>query len=303
MSRPLFQFKTPYHTHYHTLQIMKTTHILLFSILTALLLISCTSATSNKHDDNKAYISEGTDTISIKAESVIEEKVINSSEEILEKKEVPILCYHRIEDGRNDIYSVSPAIFASHLQILADSGYSSVLPDELYDYLVYNTTLPDKPVIISLDDSRKEHYTIAAPELEKRNFRGAFFIMTVTNDKKNYLSTDEIVELSDRGHSIGLHSWDHVMATKYNDSTIWEKQVYTPKKKLEDMIGKPIDYWAYPNGVYNREAAEELDNHFKLSFILLAKRDSVYPLQTIRRMIVPSDSPERLLKRIERTYN
>lgn len=281
---------------------MKTRYILLFSIITALLLISCTS-TASKEESSKTVISENVDSTSKEAEDIVEEKVTNPSEVILEKKEVPILCYHRIEDGRNDIYSVSPDIFVSHLQILADSGYNSILPNQLYDYLVYNATLPDKPFMISFDDSRTEHYTIAAPELEKRNFRGVFFIMTVTNNKKNYLSNDEITELSNRGHTIGLHSWDHVMATKYSDSIIWEKQVYAPKKKLEDMIGKPIDYWAYPNGVYNREAAEELDKHFKLSFVLLAKRDSIYPLQSIRRMIVPSDSPERLLRRIESTYN
>ena len=280
---------------------MKTNINLLFTLVAAIMLMSCTSTTSNNENDNN-HITEDADTISIKAESIIEVKVVNSASEILDKKEVPILCYHRIEDGRNDIYSVSPDVFASHLQILADSGYSSVLPNELYDYLVHNTALPDKPFMISFDDSRTEHYTVAAPELEKRNFRGAFFIMTVTNNKKNYLSSDEIAELSDRGHTIGLHSWDHVMATKYNDSTIWEKQVYAPKKKLEDMIGKPIEYWAYPNGVYNREATEELDKHFKLSFVLLAKRDSVYPLQTIRRMIVPADSPERLLRRMDSTY-
>lgn len=277
---------------------MKTNTNLLLTILAIVMMMSCTSTTTNE----KSHFEEGTDTISIRAESIIEKPVVNSAAEILEKKEVPILCYHRIEGGRNDIYSVSPDVFASHLQILADSGYNSVLPNELYDYLVHNTALPEKPFMITLDDSRIEHYAIAAPELEKRNFRGAFFIMTVTNNKKNYLSNDEIAELANRGHSIGLHSWDHVMATKYNDSTIWEKQVYAPKKKLENMIDKPIEYWAYPNGVYNREAAEELDKHFKLSFVLLAKRDSVYPLQTIRRMIVPSDSPERLLRRIDSTY-
>lgn len=282
---------------------MKTNNNLLFTFVAALLLISCTSATSNKHDNNKTHISEGTHTISIKTESIIEEKIENSAEDVLNKREIPILCYHRIEDGRNDIYSVSPDIFASHLQILTDSGYNAILPNELYEYLVYNGSLPKKPFMISFDDSRTEHYTIAAPELEKHNFRGVFFIMTVTNNKKNYLSAEEIAELSDRGHTIGLHSWDHVMATKYTDSAIWKKQVYAPKKKLEDLINKPIDYWAYPNGVYSREAAEELDKHFKLSFILIAKRDSLYPLQTIRRMIVPSDSPERLLRRIKNTYN
>lgn len=263
--------------------------------------MACTSATTNGAKGETDII-EGSDSISIKVESVIEQPTVNSAAAILEKQEVPILCYHRLEEGRNDIYTVTPTVLASHLQILADSGYNSVLPYEVYDYLVHDATLPDKPFMITFDDSRAEHYTIAAPELEKRNFRGAFFIMTVTNNKKNYMSRDEIAELSNRGHSIGLHSWDHVMITKYTDSTLWKQQVLDPQKKLEATIEKPVDYWAYPNGVYNRAAAEELDKHFKMSFVLLAKRDSVYPLQTVRRMIVPSDSPERLLRRIRTTF-
>ena len=163
---------------------MKTNNIFLFTILAALLLISCTATTSKKGDED-AHISKDNDTNSIRAESIIEKTAANSATEILNKKEVPILCYHRIEDGRNDIYSVSPYEFASHLQILVDSGYNSILPDELYDYLVHNATLPGKPFMITFDDSRTEHYTIAAPELEKRNFRGAFFIMTVTNNQNS----------------------------------------------------------------------------------------------------------------------
>ena len=265
------------------------------------MLFGCSSATSNKATEN-TLISEVRDTLSNRAESIIEKKIANSAAEILEKKHVPILCYHRIEEGRNDIYSVSPKVFASHLQILKDSGYNSILPNELYDYLVYNATLPDKPFIITFDDSRIEHIAIAAPELEKRNFRGAFFIMMVTNNKKNYLTKDEIADLSIRGHTVGLHSWDHVMVTKYTDSTFWKQQVLDPQKKLEDMIGKPVEYWAYPNGVYNHEAAKELDKHFKLSFILIAKRDSLYPLQTVQRIIVPSDSPQGLLRRMDKSF-
>ena len=281
---------------------MKTTCTLLFTILATLMMMSCTSATTKERDE-KSQILEAIDSISIRAESIIEKPDVNSAAEILDKKEIPILCYHRIEEGRNDIYSVSPNVFSSHLQILADSGYNSILPNELYDYLVHNTALPNKPFMITFDDSRIEHIAIAAPELEKRNFRGAFFIMTVTNNKKNYLTTNEIAELSERGHTVGLHSWDHVMVTKYNDSTLWKQQVIDPQKKLEKMIDKPVEYWAYPNGVYNHEAAKELDKHFKMSFILLAKRDSVYPLQTVQRMIVPSDSPERLLRRISTTFD
>ncbi|HRG03876.1 MAG TPA: hypothetical protein PLN75_06880, partial [Paludibacteraceae bacterium] len=33
----------------------------------------------------------------------------NTAAEIYAKKQVPVLCYHRIENGRNDEYTVSPA--------------------------------------------------------------------------------------------------------------------------------------------------------------------------------------------------
>lgn len=239
---------------------------------------------------------------SAKAELVELKQPPNSAQQILDSPEIPVLCYHRITNGRNDAYSISPETFVAHLQVLADSGYTSILPDALHDYLLYNKPLPKKPFMITFDDSRVEHIEIAAPELEKHNFRGAFFIMTVTYNKKGYMSTEQIAEMTKHGHTIGLHSWDHVMATQYTDSVTWAKQVVEPKKKLEQIIGQPVRYWAYPNGVYNHDAAKELAKHFDLSFILMSKRDSVYSLQTIRRMIVPEISPEKLLKSMRNNF-
>ncbi|MPM69711.1 hypothetical protein SDC9_116659 [bioreactor metagenome] len=188
------------------------------------------------------------------------------------------------------------------MKVLADSGFRAVLPDQLYDYLVFNNPLPEKPVMISFDDSRTEHFAVAAPIMEKYGFRGAFFIMTITYNKKNYMSTEQIKELAEKGHAIGLHSWDHTMATKYKEESDWQQQVVNPKAKLEGIMGKPVDYWAYPNGVYNHQSATELGRYFKLSFILSNKRDSVQPLQTVRRMIVPELTPQGLLNSMKRTF-
>lgn len=226
----------------------------------------------------------------------------NTAVEILQKAEVPVLCYHRISESAKGDYSVSPATFEAHMKVLADSGFQSVLPDQLYDYLVYNKALPEKPVMISFDDSRTEHVEIAAPVMERFGFKGVFFIMTITYNKKNYMTTDQIKQLSENGHTIGLHSWDHTMATKYKEETDWQQQVVNPKAKLEGIMGKPVDYWAYPNGVYDHQAAMELSRYFKLSFILSDKRDSIQPLQTVRRMIVPELSPQGLLKSMKRTF-
>lgn len=226
----------------------------------------------------------------------------NTNAQIMAKQEVPVLCYHRIADGKKSEYAISPATFSAHMKVLADSGFHSVSPAQLYDYLVYNKTLPEKPFLVTFDDSRIEHYAIAAPVLEKHGFRGVFFIMTITYNKKNYMTTEQIAKLAKTGHTIGLHSWDHTMVIKYKDAADWKKEVADPKLKLEKIVGMPVEYWAYPNGVYNHQGAMELSKYMKLSFTLFSKRDSVFPLQTVRRIIVPECTPQGLLKSMHRAF-
>jgi len=270
--------------------------IFFFVILSGLLLVSC-----NKANKKTADKTESTDSVSVQ-DAVETKKVMNTAAQILAKPEVPVLCYHRISEGNKGDYTVTPATFSAHIQTLADSGYHSVSPAQLYDYLVCNVALPEKPVMIAFDDSRIEHFEIAAPVMEKAGFRGVFFIMTITYNKKNYMSKDQLATLAKSGHTIGLHSWDHTMATKYKEVADWEKQVIQPKKKLEEIVGKPVEYWAYPNGVYNHESAMELSKHFKLSFILFSKRDTIQPLQTVRRIIIPECSGSKLIKSMNRAF-
>ena len=157
--------------------------------------------------------------------------------------------------------------------------------------------------MITFDDSRVEHALIAAPVLEKNGFRGVFFIMTITYNKKNYMTKDQIAGLAKAGHTVGLHSWDHTMVIKYKEAADWQKEVIDPKKKLETIVGKPVEYWAYPNGVYDHKSAEELSKYFKLSFSLATKRDSIEPLQCIRRIIVPECSAQGLLTSMHRSFS
>jgi peptidoglycan/xylan/chitin deacetylase (PgdA/CDA1 family) len=226
----------------------------------------------------------------------------NTASQIYARPQIPILCYHRIALGMKSDYEVSPATFTAHMKILADSGYHSISPDQLYNYLVYNKPLPVKPVMITFDDSRIEHYQIAGPVLEKNGFRGVFFIMMITLNKKNYMSADQIAQLAKNGHTVGLHSYDHVMVTKYKNADDWKKELTDPKKKLEKIINQPVDYWAYPDGIYNHQSAEELSKYFKISFSLATPRDTQLPLQSVRRMIVTERSPENLLVSMRRTF-
>jgi peptidoglycan/xylan/chitin deacetylase (PgdA/CDA1 family) len=272
---------------------MKRKFILIGTILFASAVISCNNTKQQKPIEKEGY---GKD-------STVVKQIENTSAQIFRKPQIPVLCYHRIALDRKSEYEVTPSTFEGQMKILADSGYHSISPAQLYDYLVYNKTLPQKPVMITFDDSRAEHSGIAAPVLEKYGFRGVFFIMTITLNKKNYMTENQIAKLAKDGHSIGLHSWDHTMVTKYKDADDWKKQVEEPKRRLEKIVERPVEYWAYPDGVYDHRSAEELKKYFKLSFILATQRDSIEPLQTVRRMIVPEWTPQSLLKTMRLTFS
>lgn len=272
------------------------------AIVSLFLMFSCQQTT-----DPVAPKAAVTDTITT---PIKEAKLIaNDAAAILAQKEVPILCYHNIKDfsasagEMTKTYTVKPANFAEQMKALADAGYNSILPDQLYDYLVYNKALPEKPVMITFDDTRGEQYSIGAAEMKKYNFKGVFFVMTVSINRPNYLNAAEIKDLSDSGNCIAAHTWDHHMVTKYTGED-WNTQLVKPKARLEEIIEKPITDFAYPFGLWNAAAIPEIKKSgYKMAYILSTKRDSIDPLFTVRRMIVSGNwSTDRMMEAIETTF-
>ena len=216
---------------------------------------------------------------------------IASAAEILARPQVPILCYHQIRnwissDGKvGKDYIVPTAEFKSQMKMLADSGFNTILPDQLYNYLAFGAKLPKKPIMLTFDDTKLDQWTVAVPELKKYGFKAVFFIMTVSLGRPNYLSKDQVKQMSDAGHVIRSHTYDHQNVKKYQGQD-WVTQIEKPTKTLQDVTGKDIKYFAYPFGLWNKEAIPELKKRgFSSAFILAEKRDENDPLFTIRRII------------------
>jgi peptidoglycan/xylan/chitin deacetylase (PgdA/CDA1 family) len=221
---------------------------------------------------------------------------------IMARKQVPVVCYHQIRDwkatdskGAKD-YIVQIAAFKEHIKMLADSGYHTILPDQLYAYLTTGAPLPKKPIMLTFDDTDLDQFTIANPTLKKYGFKAVYFVMTVSLGRPHYMTADMVKKLSDEGNVIGSHTWDHHRVDKYSHNselkiigkngkiTIrpvddWVTQIDKPTKKLEEITGKKIDYFAYPFGIWKKPVLPEFQKKgFKMAFQLADKRDPDYPL-------------------------
>ncbi|RZL14385.1 MAG: polysaccharide deacetylase family protein, partial [Pedobacter sp.] len=125
---------------------------------------------------------------------------------ILARKQVPILCYHQVRnwkptDGKvGKDYIVEIQNFKDQMKMLADSGYHTILPDQLYAYLNTGAALPSKPIMLTFDDTDEDQFTIVRPTLSKLGYKAVYFIMTVSIGRKgkfvNYMNKEQIKQLS-----------------------------------------------------------------------------------------------------------
>jgi peptidoglycan/xylan/chitin deacetylase (PgdA/CDA1 family) len=222
-------------------------------------------------------------------------------------KEIPVLCYHQVRpltaaDPKSSI-TISPSLFGQHLKMLHDSGFHVVLPGDLFDCNTTGKKLPPKAIIISFDDNTIGQYKYALPLLDQYHFKAVFFIMTVAIGKEGYLEVNQIKQLKQQGHEIGLHTWDHHNVTHYAPAD-WLVQLYKPRQQLENIIGQPVYYFGYPYGAWNDTAVNRLQqNGFKLAFILHTKASNASPQFTIRRLMVNAGmTPTGLMKALRKTF-
>lgn len=223
--------------------------------------------------------------------------------------EVPVLCYHQIRNWQTSdskferTYIMPPENFREQMKMLADNGYHTITPDELMSYLNNGISLPSKPVLLMFDDGTASQIENAVPVLNQYHFKAIFFIMTVSLNKSLYMSTQQVKNLSDEGFIVGAHTWDHHSVTGYKNDD-WKIQLEKPKYQLEQITGKPVDYFAYPNGLWNEAAVQQLKNYgYKAAFQLADKQSAINPNYTIRRIIVDGSwNGDELLQAIKHSF-
>ncbi|ETZ20700.1 polysaccharide deacetylase family protein [Pedobacter sp. V48] len=291
-------------------------HLLPLLAAAAIFTASCQSKSQTNTDntDVKDTLTQTSSKEEVQAAKIDVSKIkVADAKTILARKQVPVLCYHQVRnwkptDGKvGKDYIVEIQNFKDQVKMLADSGYHSILPDQLYAYLNTGAPLPSKPIMFTFDDTDMDQFTIAAPTLKKYGFKAVYFIMTVSIGRKgkfvDYMTKEQIKQLSDDGNIIGSHTYDHKNFKKYQGKD-WEEQLDKPTKKLEEITGKKMTEFAYPFGLWNAEGFPELKKRgFRMAFSLADKRDQNYPLYTVRRIIASGYwSPKTLHNSIVKSF-
>lgn len=170
---------------------------------------------------------------------------------------VPVLTYHYIggnpneEDKARDDLSVTPDKFDEQLGYLQSNGYTPITLDELHAALSGQSTLPNKPVVITFDDGYVDLFVNAFPILQKYNFKFTVFIPTGLMNQGFYLSWDQLSQMKESGLiSIQSHGVNHVNFTNLTQDILMF-ELLESKKVLEEKFGSPVHFIAYPYGTSN----------------------------------------------------
>lgn len=184
---------------------------------------------------------------------------------------VPILCYHRFGSGSSKML-VAPAQFEAQLDWLARHHYKVLRLRDLAGFLSGREPLPQRSVVITIDDGYESVYRHAYPALKKHGFSATLFVYSDFVGARDGLSWAQLQEMAASGViDIQAHSKSHrnliersVGETEAGYRQSIETEVRQPRQVLERRLaaaGVQVRHFAFPFGDANELVLESMERH------------------------------------------
>ena len=195
---------------------------------------------------------------------------------------LPAIMYHSIlkSQSRAGTYVVSPAVFREDMQYLLDNGYETVFIEDLIQY-TEGDDLPEKPVMVTLDDGYLNNLTYILPILEELDIKAVISVVgsyTVTfsetpdpNPNYAHLSYEDINAITASGHvEIQNHSYNmHSQSPRFGSKRRQGENSQSYKaffcgdciklqQLLKDKCGITPTAYTYPFGAITPDTTEYL---------------------------------------------
>jgi peptidoglycan/xylan/chitin deacetylase (PgdA/CDA1 family) len=210
-----------------------------------------------------------------------------------------VLLYHHVATDTPPSTSISPENFRKHLEFLQDNKFNVISLAEMLNQLRAGEELTDKSIAITFDDGYSSIYETAFPMLQLFGFPFTLFLSTGPIDRQqaNYISWEQIREMSDAGVQIANHMVEHpyMLDRRPQESQIdWldrlEEELLIAEARIEEKTGQSHRYLAYPYGEFDTPIKSMLEKNNFVGFAqnsgaLGAKSDFLalprYPLASI----------------------
>jgi len=123
--------------------------------------------------------------------------------------------------------------------------------------------MPERLVVLTFDDSAKSHFTNARPLLLELGFGATFFVtegFDFSDNKRDYMTWEEIAQLHRDGFEIGNHSRDHLAMNAQNLADYDVQLAAIDDACQRHGIPRPVSF-AYPGNAIDRDALAILRRH------------------------------------------
>lgn len=202
---------------------------------------------------------------------------------------VPVLMYHHfIEKGSAQTDTVvSAQAFDEQMGALREAGYTAITPGQLIDYVDGAGELPEKPILITMDDGYTSNLTIAAPILEKHGMTATVFVIGINVGEENYLHSGQPLDpprfdweearpwvdkgvLTVQSHTYDMHqrNWygfsgrDGVLQRSGESEEDYRAALKADflraQREMKENMGTDMVALAFPFGLCSPQAVEEL---------------------------------------------
>ncbi|MCL2463052.1 MAG: polysaccharide deacetylase family protein, partial [Defluviitaleaceae bacterium] len=136
-----------------------------------------------------------------------------------EQKEVPVIMYHLVTKNESYIgkYGITPKELENDLVFLKENGYTTILMQDLIDFVDGKGKLPEKPIVLTFDDGNSSDYIFLFPLLKKYDMKAVVSIVGKLTDEyslekskvKPHLDWEQVKEMEKDGHvEIQNHSYN-----------------------------------------------------------------------------------------------
>jgi peptidoglycan/xylan/chitin deacetylase (PgdA/CDA1 family) len=174
----------------------------------------------------------------------------------LTTKKLCVLMYHHIgpvTDEKERKYFISKEIFSQQIDLMIEKGFQPISLSQLETAYEKKGKLPNRSVMITLDDGWEDNYIYAFPVIKEKKVPVTIFLSTAQiGVEKEILNWQQIEEMADSGLvEFASHGANHKRLRDLNDEEVLS-ELTESKTTIEEKFGKTVKSFCYPYGAVDR---------------------------------------------------